>query len=70
MPGLYRYYVAAYITTDNEHRITMGCHDRSLAEWEADEWNNPSEFPNDGSEKSRRRHFALETAKAWLKEFG
>lgn len=44
----------------------MGCHDRTLAEWEADFWNNTSEFPNDGSLKSNSRVMAYNTAKAWF----
>lgn len=45
----------------------MGCHWRSLAEWEADFWNNPKEFPNDGSAKSNMRLAAYNFAKEWIK---
>jgi hypothetical protein len=69
LTGLYEYVVIPFVTEDNEQRIVMGCHNRSLAEWESDEWNNLSEFPNDGSAKSRARHFALGVAKQWLLEF-
>jgi hypothetical protein len=43
----------------------MGCFFRTLAEWENDFWNNPNEFPNDGSESSEMRLMAFNTAKAW-----
>jgi hypothetical protein len=33
---------------------------------EDDIWNNNNEFPNDGSEKSKLRFFAFETAKKWF----
>ena len=64
--GLYTYIVIPYITEDGEVRIKMGCHDRLLSEWDADFWNNKSEFPNDGSVKSECRFMAFETAKKWL----
>jgi hypothetical protein len=44
----------------------MGCYTRLLSEWENDFWNNPNEFPNDGSLKSNLRLFAFETAKRWF----
>lgn len=65
--GLYDYIVIIpYITEAGETRIKMGCHDRTLHEWESDFWNNTSEFPNDGSVKSQCRVMAFETAKRWL----
>ena len=64
--GLYTYVVIPYITEENESRIKMGCYDRSLKEWEEDFWNNPNEFPNDGSQKSLMRLIAFETAKKWF----
>jgi hypothetical protein len=64
--GLYKYVVIPYITEANEYRIKMGCYDRLLNEWETDFWNNPSEFPNDGSMKSNLRLRAFNTAKTWL----
>jgi hypothetical protein len=67
--GLYKYPVCAYKTTDNELRIKMGCYDRSVSEWKEDFWNNPREFPNDESEKTRMRKFAFETALTWLNQF-
>ncbi len=67
--GLYSYVVIPFVTESDEKRIVMGCYNRSLAEWESDFWNNPSEFLNDGSEKSRLRLFAFNVAKQWLAEF-
>ena len=64
--GLYLYYIIAYITETNEHRVKMGCHDRSVTEWDADFWNNNNEFPNDGSFKSKQRLLAYNFAKQWL----
>jgi len=64
--GLYAYIVIPYITEENDKRIKMGCYDRLLAEWENDFWNNPNEFPNDGSEKSQLRLFAFGAAKKWF----
>jgi hypothetical protein len=64
--GLYAYIVIPYITEQDEKRVKMGCHDRSLQEWEADFWNNPNEFPNNGSQKSQMRLMAFNTAKAWF----
>ena len=64
--GLYTYVVMPYITDENEMRVKMGCHDRSVKEWDENFWNNNREFPNDGSFKSGQRLLAFETAKAWL----
>jgi len=64
--GLYLYYIIAYIAETNEHRVKMGCHDRSVTEWDADFWNNNNEFPNDGSFKSKQRLLAYNFAKQWL----
>lgn len=40
--------------------------DSIIYEWESDFWNNPNEFPNNGSEASELRLMAFETAKRWL----
>lgn len=64
--GLYNYIVIPYITEENEKRVKMGCHDRSVTEWDADFWNNNREFPNNGSVKSQLRLMAYETAKKWF----
>ena len=44
--------------------LQLGCYTRPLSEWEADFWNNPNEFPNDGSEKSAARWNVFQTALA------
>ena len=64
--GLYDYIVIPYITEEGIKRIKMGCHNRTLEEWNNDFWNNPNEFPNDNSEKSNLRMMAFETAKKWF----
>lgn len=65
--GLYDYIVIPFITDKDEKRVVMGCYNRSLYEWESDFWNNPNEFPNDGSAKSSLRLMAFNTAKEWFK---
>jgi hypothetical protein len=69
--GLYKYIVIPFISEDNKKYVKMGCFTRTVEEWDADFWNNPDEFPNDGSEKSKLRLFAYETARKWfdIKEF-
>jgi hypothetical protein len=69
--GLYRHIVIPFISEDNKKYVKMGCFTRTVEEWDADFWNNPDEFPNDGSEKSKLRLFAYETARKWfdIKEF-
>ena len=64
--GLYTYVVIPYITESDEHRVKMGCFNRSVKEWDENFWNNDKEFPNDNSLKSNQRLFAYETAKKWL----
>jgi hypothetical protein len=51
---------------DDQKYIKLGCHTRTVEEWEVDFWNNPTEFPNDGSENSKMRVFAYETCKKWF----
>jgi hypothetical protein len=53
--NLYRYDNEIIINTENKVFWGFGCFFRSLEDWEKDFWNNPTEFPNDGSEKSKRR---------------
>jgi len=65
--GLYAYVVIPYITEENDQRVKMGCHDRSVTEWDSDFWNNDREFPNNNSLKSNLRLMAYNTAKEWLK---
>jgi len=64
--GLYKYVVIPFISEDGEKFVKMGCYTRKVSEWIADFWNNPNEFPNDGSEKSNLRKFAFETAMKWF----
>ena len=66
LTGLYKYVVIPFISEDGKKYIKMGCYVRTLEEWESDFWNNTKEFPNDGSEKSKLRLFAYETAKKWF----
>ena len=64
--GLYKYIVIPFITIDNVNYVKMGCHTRTVEEWDKDFWNNPNEFPNDGDEDSKMRLFAYEAAKRWF----
>ena len=64
--GLYKYLVIPFVTDKGEKRIAMGCHNRSVEDWENDFWNNPGEFPNTGDEASKLRLLAFETAKKWF----
>jgi len=64
--GLYNYWVFVAFT-DKGTFVRMGCHWRSLADWEADFWNNNSEFPNNGSSKSNMRLAAFTFTKEWIK---
>ena len=63
---LYRYCVIPIIDFDGNQYVKMGCKFQSRTEWENNFWNNKSEFPDDGSEKTELRKFALETAFRWL----
>ena len=64
--GLYSYLVMPVIAEDGTEYVRMGCYFRKVSEWEADFWNNPSEFPNDGNMQSKLRWMAYQTALAWL----
>ena len=64
--GLYHYIAMPIISEDNQHYIRLGCYTRLVSEWDADFWNNDSEFPNDGSLKSQYRVMAFEVCKKWL----
>jgi hypothetical protein len=55
--SLYKYTVFAHNNT-----VQLGCYTRTRAEWDADFWNNPNEFPNDGSKASNARLLAYKTA--------
>ena len=58
--------VAGVLSTDDKKYIGLGCHFRSITDWENDFWNNTTEFPNNGSENSNLRKFAFETIKKWF----
>jgi len=59
--NLYEYSCGGYLKKTGKQAIQMECYDRLRSEWEADFWNNPSEFPNDGSPKSEARLRAFKT---------
>jgi len=65
--GLYRYHVCAY-WHNGKGIIQLGCFVRTVDEWKADFWNNPSEFTYHDAPESKRRLFAFKMAKMWLKE--
>ena len=64
--GLYRYTVHAVLFRDGSRWVRMGCLWKSLDEWEAIgiRKSNPSEFPDDGSDRCEERVSAFEFAKA------
>jgi hypothetical protein len=64
--GLYTYICMPIIAKGGSRYIVMGCYFRTVDEWAADFWNNPSEFPNDNSLKSRQRWFAYQTCLRWF----
>jgi hypothetical protein len=64
--GLYRYLAMPIVADDGKKYIRLGCYIRTVDEWGGDFWNNPTEFPNDGSEKSQARWFAYQTCLRWL----
>ena len=64
--GLYKYTVIAIIAEDGSHHIALGCKFQTRYQWELNFWNNDSEFPNDGSETTEIRKFALQTGCNWL----
>lgn len=67
--NLYQYNCFGYIDNSGILQIKMGCYQRSEHEWDADFWNNDSEFPNDGSENSEARLRAYKTIKFFFDEF-
>ena len=66
LTGLYQFVVAAVVAEDGQEYIGLGCFFRSVTDWEADFWNNPGEFPNNGDQASAERLFAYQTALRWL----
>jgi hypothetical protein len=63
---IYKYQTWAVISETGDQWVRMGCHFRTRKDWDADFWNNNSEFPNDGRESSELRKLAYETACKWL----
>ena len=66
--NIYRYHAIPIITKDGEEYVKLGCHLRSVNAWEDDFWNNLREFPNDGSEHSKKRMEAFQACLKWLEE--
>jgi hypothetical protein len=64
--GLYSYEVWAVLFEDGTRMVRMGCFRKTLDEWEeiGIRASNPTEFPDDGSEKCEGRVAAFEFAKA------
>ena len=64
--NLYPYQVSAFVTKDGKRYVQMGCLLHTLDKWEeiGIRNSNPSEFPNDGSERCEERVVAFEFAKA------
>ena len=60
--NLYKYVVSAYRNKDGKDTIQLGCYLRLREEWDADFWNNPNEFPDNGSGASNARLRAYKTA--------
>ena len=63
----YPYQIQAVLFLDGSRWIRMGCLWKSLEDWKRDGGilnSNPSEFPNDRSEKSKERAAAFAFAKA------
>ena len=54
--------------TAEEDSIRLGCHIRLVTHWEADWDNNQMEFPI-GSKKWKKRKWAYNTCKEWLKVY-
>jgi len=64
--NLYKYCVYAILSTDGVQYVRLGCKFYSREDWNAGKGINNKEFPDDGSESSELRKFALATAFAWL----
>ena len=64
--NLYKYCVYAILSTDGVQHVRLGCKFYSREDWLYGKGDNNSEFPDDGSESSELRKFALATAFAWL----
>ncbi|HNC98993.1 MAG TPA: pentapeptide repeat-containing protein [Myxococcota bacterium] len=68
--GLYTYLAMPIIAEDGTEWVRLGCHTRTVADWEAEFWNNPREFPDNGSAKSQERVMAYKTCLEWLRIHG
>ena len=68
--GLYTYLTMPIIAEDGTEWVRLGCHIRKVADWEADFWNDPREFPDNGSVKSQERVMAYKTCLEWLRIHG
>ena len=64
--NLYKYVVIPILAVDDIQYVRLGCKFYSREDWVAGKGDNISEFPDDGSESSELRKFALATAFAWL----
>jgi carbonic anhydrase/acetyltransferase-like protein (isoleucine patch superfamily) len=60
--NLYLYSTSAYLNKEGNEVIQLGCFTRFRSEWESNFWNNDKEFPNNGSDKSKARLRAFNTA--------
>jgi hypothetical protein len=60
--GLYKYSVEIAVCTDGSVIVKMGCKELTPQEWERNWFNNDSEFPNDGSAKTKHRIAAYQFA--------
>lgn len=54
------------ITMEDKHYVKLGCHLRSVDDWDSDFWNNDKEFPNNGDQVSKDRLFTFEVCKKWI----
>jgi len=52
---------------DGKKRVRLGCYDRTIEEWDADFWNNESDFPKD-SPQGKNRFMIYTFLKTWLIE--
>jgi hypothetical protein len=50
---------------NNQKRVRLGCHDRTIEEWDADFWNNDKEFPKN-SPQGKNRWFIYTCYRQWL----
>ena len=59
---LYKYPIYIYLRDTGDWIIGLGCHHRTISEWESDFYNNNDEFP-EGAPQTRAREFAFDIAK-------